>query len=39
MKIKAVCEATGLTDRTVRYICCVSLENGADQPYYLSLEW
>lgn len=25
--------------RTVRYICCSSLENGADQPYYLSLDW
>lgn len=24
---------------TVRYIYCVSLENGADQPYYLDLEW
>ena len=24
---------------TVRYICCDSLENGADQPYYLQLEW
>lgn len=23
----------------VRYICCCSLENGADQPYYLSLDW
>ena len=23
----------------VRYICCCSLENGADQPYYLELEW
>lgn len=23
----------------VRYICCVSLEDGADQPYYLSLDW
>ena len=23
----------------VRYILCDSLENGADQPYYLSLEW
>lgn len=23
----------------VRYIVCDSLENGADQPYYLSLEW
>ena len=25
--------------KTVRYICCDSLENGADQPYYLELEW
>lgn len=24
---------------TVRYLCCYSLENGADQPYYLELEW
>lgn len=24
---------------TVRYIYCVSLENGADQPYYLQLDW
>jgi hypothetical protein len=24
---------------TVRYICCDSLENGDDQPYYLELEW
>ena len=23
----------------VRYIYCDSLENGADQPYYLELEW
>ena len=23
----------------VRYIYCCSLENGADQPYYLELEW
>lgn len=23
----------------VRYISCASLENGADQPYYLELEW
>ena len=23
----------------VRYITCVSLEDGADQPYYLKLEW
>ncbi len=23
----------------VRYIRCVSMENGADQPYYLKLEW
>lgn len=23
----------------VRYICCCSLENGADQPYYLNLDW
>lgn len=27
------------TNLTVRYILCDSLENGADQPYYLSLEW
>jgi hypothetical protein len=25
--------------QTVRYIWCNSLENGADQPYYLSLDW
>ena len=25
--------------QTVRYICCDSLEDGADQPYYLSLDW
>mgnify|MGYP003293871093 CR=1 FL=1 len=25
--------------QTVRYIWCDSLENGADQPYYLSLDW
>lgn len=25
--------------QTVRYICCDSLENGADQPYYLELDW
>ena len=25
--------------KTVRYILCDSLENGVDQPYYLSLEW
>ena len=24
---------------TVRYIYCDSLENGADQPYYLELDW
>lgn len=24
---------------TVRYILCDSLENGADQPYYLDLDW
>lgn len=24
---------------TVRYICCDSLENGVDQPYYLNLKW
>lgn len=24
---------------TVRYIMCDSLENGVDQPYYLSLDW
>lgn len=24
---------------TVRYIMCDSLENGADQPFYLSLDW
>ena len=23
----------------VRYICCDSLENGVDQPYYLQLDW
>ena len=23
----------------VRYILCDSLENGCDQPYYLSLQW
>lgn len=23
----------------VRYSCCVSLENGVDQPYYLELDW
>ncbi len=27
------------TDLVVRYILCDSLENGADQPYYLSLDW
>ena len=27
------------TNLTVRYITCVSLENGADQPYYLTLDW
>ena len=26
-------------NNTVRYIYCDSLENGADQPYYLELEW
>lgn len=26
-------------DKTVRYICCASLENGVDQPYYLTLDW
>lgn len=25
--------------KIVRYIYCCSLENGADQPYYLSLDW
>ena len=25
--------------KTVRYICCSSLENGVDQPYYLTLDW
>lgn len=25
--------------KTVRYVYCNSLENGADQPYYLSLNW
>ncbi|MBR6513713.1 MAG: MerR family transcriptional regulator [Clostridia bacterium] len=25
--------------KTVRYICCSSFENGADQPYYLKLDW
>lgn len=23
----------------IRYICCYSLENGADRPYYLQLDW
>lgn len=27
------------TQNRVRYIYCDSLENGADQPYYLQLEW
>lgn len=27
------------TNLTVRYIVCNSLENGVDQPYYLSLDW
>ena len=27
------------TNLIVRYILCDSLENGADQPYYLSLDW
>ena len=27
------------TTNVVRYICCDSLENGADQPYYLQLDW
>lgn len=27
------------TNLVVRYIMCDSLENGLDQPYYLSLEW
>jgi len=27
------------TNLIVRYIMCDSLENGADQPYYLSLDW
>lgn len=27
------------TNLVVRYIMCDSLENGADQPYYLSLDW
>lgn len=26
-------------NQTVRYIYCDSLENGADQPYYLELDW
>lgn len=26
-------------NNTVRYIYCDSLENGADQPYYLDLDW
>lgn len=26
-------------DKTVRYIYCDSMENGADQPYYLQLDW
>ena len=25
--------------KNVRYICCTSLENGVDQPYYLQLDW
>ncbi|MBQ9414192.1 MAG: MerR family transcriptional regulator [Clostridia bacterium] len=27
------------TDRRVRYLYCESLENGADQPYFLELDW
>ena len=27
------------TSNSVRYIYCDSLENGADQPYYLQLDW
>lgn len=27
------------TNLKVRYIFCASLENGADQPYYLQLDW
>lgn len=27
------------TSLIVRYIMCDSLENGADQPFYLSLDW
>ena len=27
------------TNLTVRYITCVGHENGADQPYYLTLDW
>lgn len=27
------------TNLRVRYICCASMENGADQPYYLQLDW
>ena len=27
------------TTNSVRYIYCDSLENGADQPYYLQLDW
>lgn len=27
------------TSMVVRYILCDSLENGADQPYYLALDW
>lgn len=27
------------TNLVVRYILCESLENGVDQPYYLSLDW
>ncbi len=26
-------------DKTVRYICCESIEGGLDQPYYLQLDW
>ena len=31
--------AYDMENLTVRYILCDSLENGADQPYYLKLDW
>lgn len=31
--------AHNVEKKTVRYIYCESLENGADQPYYLTLDW